>query len=107
MSEGIVISLIGVIGTAVTIVVSKVVNMKSAKVGLIDELQEEVKGYRDEIRALRADLNAFKMKSELEADHNATIIRHLDDEVIGLRQDISAGLVPPLRPRPPWPLRNP
>lgn len=107
MSEGIVISLIGVIGTAVTIVVTKVVNMKSSRAGLIDELQEEVKGYRDEIRALRADLNAFKMKSELEADHNATIIRHLDDEVIGLRQDIAAGIVPPLRPRPPWPLRNP
>lgn len=121
MSESIWVAIIlavsGVVGTLVTKLVSRKPEQANDRDKLIDQLQENQAADRAEfgkLRAadraelaeLRADHEAFKKQTKEDADHDARTIRHLNDEIVELRQDIVDGKVPPLKPRPAWPLRQ-
>lgn len=63
-----------------------------------DELQEDLAALRKEFRDFRIETNATMA-------YQGSVITHLDNEVIAIRQGVEAGNVPPLPPRPPWPSR--
>lgn len=61
-----------------------------------DELQEDLKSLREEMRL-------FRRETAAKVAYQGAVIRHLDNEVIEIRRGVETGAVPPLPPRPPWP----
>jgi FtsZ-interacting cell division protein ZipA len=70
-----------------------------------DQIQEDLKEMRAERKSDREAAIAERTKDRAEMTHLQNLVRHLDDEVVGLRADIQSGRVPPLGPRPIWPER--
>lgn len=68
-----------------------------------DELQEDLAALREEFRAEKEETRLYKKGMTAQINYQGRVIRHLDDEVIQLRQGVETGQIPPLPPRPPWP----
>ena len=96
----VVVALVSLLAAIVVPVVAKILAGKrdaSAEGRLNhDELQED-------LAALRLEFRDYKREITAQVNYQGRVIRHLDDEVIQLRQGVEAGMVPPLPPRPPWP----
>lgn len=100
MSPEVVVGIVSALALVLVPVVAKILSGKrdqNAEGRLNhDELQEDMSSLREEFRLFRKEMTA-------QINYQGRVIRHLDDEVIALRQGVEAGNVPPLQPRPPWP----
>lgn len=72
-----------------------------------DQIQEDLKEMRAERARDRDAAIAERQKDRQEMTYLQELVLHLDNEVVGLRNDIGVGTVPPLKPRPPRPPRPP
>lgn len=100
MDPTVAVGLVSLLAAVLVPVIAKILAGKkdSAAEGRLnhDELQEDLAALREEFRLYKREITA-------QVNYQGRVIRHLDDEVIQLRQGIEAGMVPPLPPRPPWP----
>ncbi len=69
-----------------------------------DQIQEDLKEMRLDLKTNKDAAMVEREKDRKENREMKAIIIHLDNEITQLRQDVLNGLVPPLPPRPPWPV---
>lgn len=69
-----------------------------------DQLQEDLKELRSEFARYKAARAEELDGLRFQLSHQMRLVRHLDDEIVELRQSVASGKVPPLLPRPPWPV---
>ena len=106
METSIVISLVSLCGAVAAPVVAWMLGRRreqSADVRLnYDELQEDFAALRTEFRAYRQEAENRDRQARVREDMLEGKVRHLENEVAGLRNGISNGAIPPLPPRPSW-----
>lgn len=107
MDPTVAVGLVSLLAAVLVPVVAKILAGKkdSAAEGRLnhDELQEDLAALREEFRLYKEETRLHQKGITAQVGYQGRVIRHLDDEVIQLRQGVEAGHVPPLPPRPPWP----
>lgn len=68
-----------------------------------DQLQEDLAAERAARQADRAAAVEDRKEDRARIAELERIVRHLEDEVVQVRQGVAANRIPPLPPREPWP----
>lgn len=96
-------------GTLAGIFVSALIARKAQKStdsnASYDQLQEDLKEMREERKRDREAAIREREKDRAEMSYLQSLVLHLDNEVVDLRDDIQSGHIPPLKPRVPRPQR--
>ena len=68
-----------------------------------DQIQEDLAALRADFLKEKEERRVQWESDQRQIRYQGSIIRHLDDEIIALREGIQTGKIPPLPPRNPWP----